>query len=198
MQPARSGVAVGPGANPVLLGQQVLGSPIRHVIVLVQENRTFDNLFASSIVAHGGPFPGANTSQTATVDGKRIALKPVPFENPARPEPLSHLAAARVGRRSHGRLRQRRTARGARRAQTAAPVFPTPTFPPTKRPSTTCWRRATRSPMKTSRRAWCRRSRVTTRWRRRRAASREIPTMRSGAATPNRARRFRSLAKAKR
>ena len=94
MQPARSGVAVEPGANPVLLGQQVLGSPIRHVIVLVQENRTFDNLFASSIVAHGGPFPGANTSQTTTVDGKPVALKPVPFENPADPS-HSHAALLR-------------------------------------------------------------------------------------------------------
>ena len=101
MQPARSGVAVGPGANPVLLGQQVLGSPIRHVIVLVQENRTFDNLFASSVVAHGGPFPGANTSQTATVDGKQVALKPVPFENPADP---SHSHTALLHEWDEGRM----------------------------------------------------------------------------------------------
>jgi phospholipase C len=93
-QPARSGVGVPPGANPVLLGQQVLGSPIRHVIVLVQENRTFDNLFASSILAHGGPYPGANTSQSAVVDGKRVALKAVPFENPADPS-HTHLALLR-------------------------------------------------------------------------------------------------------
>ena len=83
--PVRSGGANGPGANPVLLGQQVAGSPIRHVIVLVQENRTFDNLFASSILAHGGPYPGANTSQTTTVDGKPIKLKAAPFEYPADP-----------------------------------------------------------------------------------------------------------------
>jgi len=101
MQPARSGVAVGPGANPVLLGQQVLGSPIRHVIVLVQENRTFDNLFASSVVAHGGPFPGANTSQTATVDGKQVALKPVLFENPADP---SHSHTALLHEWDEGRM----------------------------------------------------------------------------------------------
>src|SRR5581483_6535025 len=83
--PVRAGVGVPPGANPVLLGQQVLGSPIRHVIVVVQENRTFDDLFASSILAHAGPYPGADTSQTATVDGKRIGLKAVPFENPGDP-----------------------------------------------------------------------------------------------------------------
>ncbi|MBV8345837.1 MAG: hypothetical protein JO190_12710 [Candidatus Eremiobacteraeota bacterium] len=60
-------------------------TPIAHVIVLVQENRTFDDLFASSILANGGPYPGANTSRVATVDGKRIALRPVPFEYPADP-----------------------------------------------------------------------------------------------------------------
>ncbi len=50
-----SGVAAPlPGANATLLGQQVAGSPIRHVIVLVQENRTFDNLFASSILGANG------------------------------------------------------------------------------------------------------------------------------------------------
>ena len=68
-------------------------TPIAHVIVLVQENRTFDNLFASSIVANGGPYPGANTSQVATVDGKRIRLKPVPFEYPADPR-HNHLSLA--------------------------------------------------------------------------------------------------------
>lgn len=87
----RSDVANGPGANPTLLGQPVLGSPIRHVIVIVQENRTFDNLFASSILAHGLPYPGAETSQTATVDGGSVRLKAVPLEYPADPS-HSHLA----------------------------------------------------------------------------------------------------------
>ncbi len=82
---ARSGAGAGPGANPVLLGQQAAGSPIGHVIVLVQENRSFDNLFASSVLAHGGPYPGADTSQTATVDGKRLPLAAVSFEYPADP-----------------------------------------------------------------------------------------------------------------
>ena len=89
-----SGVGTGPGANPTLLGGPVDGSPIRHVIVIVQENRTFDNLFASSILAHGGPYPGANTSQAATVDGKPMRLKPVPFEDPA--DPSHSTRAARV------------------------------------------------------------------------------------------------------
>ncbi len=76
-------------------------TPIAHVIVLVQENRTFDNLFASSIVANGGPYPGANTSQVATVDGKRIRLKAVPFEYPADPR-HNHLSL--VGEWDRGKM----------------------------------------------------------------------------------------------
>lgn len=83
--PARSGVAVPAGANATLPGQQVTGSPIRHIIVLVQENRTFDDLFASSVLAGGGPYPGADTAQSATVDGATVRLKPVPFEDPGDP-----------------------------------------------------------------------------------------------------------------
>jgi phospholipase C len=92
--PARSGVATAPGGNPTLLGQQIHGSPIRHVVVVVQENRTFDNLFASSVLAQGGPYPGADTSQTATVDGESVRLKPVPLEYPADPS-HTHLALLR-------------------------------------------------------------------------------------------------------
>ena len=45
------------------------GSPITHVIVLVQENRTFDNLF------HG--FPGSNyATKGRTSSGKMVPLKP--------------------------------------------------------------------------------------------------------------------------
>jgi phospholipase C len=76
-------------------------TPIAHVIVLVQENRTFDNLFASSIIANGGPYPGANTSQVATVDGKRIRLKQVPFEYPADPR---HNHVSLVGEWNRGKM----------------------------------------------------------------------------------------------
>ncbi|HET6274307.1 MAG TPA: alkaline phosphatase family protein [Candidatus Cybelea sp.] len=79
------GNAVAPGANATLLGQQVAGSPIRHVIVLVQENRTFDNLFASSVLANGAPYPGANTSQATTVDGSAVRLHSIPLEDPSDP-----------------------------------------------------------------------------------------------------------------
>jgi phospholipase C len=99
--PVRSGAAMAPGANPTLLGQPVAGSPIRHVIVVVQENRTFDDLFASSILAHGGPYPGADTAQTTTVDGATVTLKPVPLEYPADP---SHSHAALLREWNRGRM----------------------------------------------------------------------------------------------
>lgn len=86
-----AGVSTAPGSNPTLLGQPVTGSPIRHVIVMVQENRTFDDLFASSVLAHGRPFPGADTSQIAHVDGATVHLRPVPLEYPGDPS-HSHIA----------------------------------------------------------------------------------------------------------
>ena len=63
----------------------VAGSPITHVLVVIQENRTFDNLFASSVLAGGAPFPGADATQTAIIDGTRIRLRPTPFEDPHDP-----------------------------------------------------------------------------------------------------------------
>ncbi len=96
-----SGVTSTSTSNPTILGQPVTGSPIRHVIVVVQENRTFDNLFASSILTHGGPYPGADTSQTATVDGQAVALKPVALENPGDP---SHSHLALLGEWGHGKM----------------------------------------------------------------------------------------------
>ena len=81
--------------------QPVLGSPIRHVIVVVQENRTFDNLFAASVLAGGGPYPGADTSQTTTVDGAAVHLKPVPFEDPGDP---SHTHASLLSEWNGGKM----------------------------------------------------------------------------------------------
>ena len=73
---------------------------------------------------------------------------------------------------------------GARLSKTGARLCRTRTFRRTRRRSTTCLRRATRLPTRTSRRVWFRRFQVTTRWRRRRAASRAIPNRRIfGAAT---------------
>jgi phospholipase C len=99
--PVHGGIAAGAGANPTLMGQQVPGSPIRHVIVVVQENRTFDNLFASSVLAGGGPYPGADTSQTPDVGGKPVKLKEVSFEYPADP---SHTHLSLLGEWNRGRM----------------------------------------------------------------------------------------------
>lgn len=49
-------------------------SMIKHIVVIVQENRSFDNLFYG--------FPGANTATVAQLStGGTIALRPLPFES---------------------------------------------------------------------------------------------------------------------
>lgn len=96
---------------------QVAGSPIAHVIVVIQENRTTDNLFASSVLAGGGPYPGADVTQTAVVDGKRIALKAVPFEYPADPR---HTHPALLAEWNNGKMD----------GFAKDPVYPDPGFPP--------------------------------------------------------------------
>ena len=47
------------------------GSPITHVVVIMQENRSFDNFF------HG--FPGADSAQTGMNKGTEVVLAPVPL-----------------------------------------------------------------------------------------------------------------------
>src|ERR1035438_6055775 len=47
--------------------------PIQHIVVIMQENRSFDNLF------HG--FPGADTAQTGLDQGMPVALRPTPLGN---------------------------------------------------------------------------------------------------------------------
>lgn len=54
-------------------------SPIKHIIVIIQENRTFDNIF------HG--FPGANTVSTGKGHGKTYTLVEYPL---AWPHDLNH------------------------------------------------------------------------------------------------------------
>lgn len=73
-------------ARPFKVGPAIMPSPgppvanglrdpgIRHVVIIVQENRSFDNLF------HG--YPGADTADFGTThDGRRIALRPIRFED---------------------------------------------------------------------------------------------------------------------
>ena len=47
----------------------VSGSPIQHIVIIMQENRSFDNLFNG--------FPGADTVQSGMKDGVLIPLKPI-------------------------------------------------------------------------------------------------------------------------
>ncbi|HTA37450.1 MAG TPA: alkaline phosphatase family protein [Candidatus Acidoferrales bacterium] len=62
-----------PTAAPNRSPAFALGSRIKHVIIIVQENRTFDNIFDG--------FPGARSSTTGlTSSGKRIALRPIGFQ----------------------------------------------------------------------------------------------------------------------
>ncbi len=79
-----------PTATPIpviAIAPPVAGSPISHVIVLIQENRTVDNLFSSSALTGGGPYPGANVVTTwKDPAGTTHPLTAVPFEYLADPD----------------------------------------------------------------------------------------------------------------
>jgi phospholipase C len=61
-----------PAAQGVLRGPQRRPSVITHVVVVIQENRSFDDLFQG--------YPGANTSSTGQAStGQTVALQPVSF-----------------------------------------------------------------------------------------------------------------------
>jgi phospholipase C len=51
------------------------GGKIQHVVIIIQENRSFDNLFNG--------FPGADTVQVADNRGKAVPLQPIPLNGPA-------------------------------------------------------------------------------------------------------------------
>ncbi len=88
-------------AAPAANAAPIVGSPIAHVIVVIQENRTTDNLFASSVLSGGRGYPGANVTQVANIDGKTMTTKPVPFEYPADPH---HTHAALVTEWNGGKM----------------------------------------------------------------------------------------------
>jgi hypothetical protein len=78
-------------AGPEALAAPVSGSPITHVIVVIQENRTLDNLFGQSVYNQTGattfgPYPNANAADTWSVAGSpQVAMSQVPFEYPYDP-----------------------------------------------------------------------------------------------------------------
>jgi phospholipase C len=60
-------------ANSVAAQTAPSTTPIQHVVVIMQENRSFDNLFNG--------FPGADTAQTGMLHGHPIPLRPTPLGN---------------------------------------------------------------------------------------------------------------------
>ncbi len=65
----------GGSGSPLTPPQQqtpLLNSHIKHIVIIVQENRSFDNLFSG--------FPGADTATTGMSNGQVVPLTPVPFE----------------------------------------------------------------------------------------------------------------------
>jgi phospholipase C len=52
--------------------QNTLGSKIKHIVIIMQENRSFDNMFNG--------FPGADTAQTGMNHGEQVTLQPIPLE----------------------------------------------------------------------------------------------------------------------
>lgn len=67
------GSAVGPRVLPTGIGPS--STAIKHVVIIIQENRTFDTLFNG--------FPGANTAGSGTLStGQVVPLHPVSFTNP--------------------------------------------------------------------------------------------------------------------
>ena len=70
-------VSAGGGAIPVSVPTLAPGAPkVAHVVVVIQENRSVDNLFPG--------LPGADTVSTApTHDGRTVALRPMRLQNGA-------------------------------------------------------------------------------------------------------------------
>src|SRR5262249_55197626 len=89
-----------PDRRPIPRPPRVDGSryatatPIKHVIFLVKENRTFDQLF--------GLFPGANGTTTGNVNGRTVPLK---RGIPQRlPQDIVHSYAMALHDYDHGRM----------------------------------------------------------------------------------------------
>ena len=77
-RPTTGGVLMPAGA-PFLPAALSTRTPIKHVIIVVMENRSFDNVFRG--------FPGADTVSTGRGHlGQSIALQPAPFEGTCDPD----------------------------------------------------------------------------------------------------------------
>ncbi|MGA8535219.1 MAG: alkaline phosphatase family protein [Candidatus Tumulicola sp.] len=88
-------IGVIPAQSPVTPARagQAPKTPLQHVIIVIQENRSFDNLFAG--------YPGADTTMVGkTHDGKSVRLKPITFSK----VPLNHFYADGRTDDDHGRM----------------------------------------------------------------------------------------------
>lgn len=63
--------ASAPVPNPAPIPMPTPASKIQHIVVIMQENRTFDNLFQG--------FPGADTVSSGMSGGTKITLQPIPL-----------------------------------------------------------------------------------------------------------------------
>ncbi len=119
--PALASATVWPGdaalhaTAPYLLpASRSTRTPIKHVIVVVMENRSFDNVF------HG--FPGADTvSSGYTHTGAKIALAPAPYEGVCDPD---HSHEAWVKNYNGGRMNGFDTTPASCIGVTPNPVYP--------------------------------------------------------------------------
>lgn len=66
------GVIAGCGVTDGSVSPGPLGGRIKHVVVIMQENRSFDNLFNG--------FPGADTVQSGSSHGQMVPLQPIRLE----------------------------------------------------------------------------------------------------------------------
>lgn len=68
-----AGAGGGPPLDPIVPNIPLADSPIRHVVIIVQENRSFNNLFDG--------FPGAYTASSGLEsDGQSVPLQPMTLE----------------------------------------------------------------------------------------------------------------------
>ncbi|MBD5656238.1 MAG: hypothetical protein IAI50_13825 [Candidatus Eremiobacteraeota bacterium] len=71
-----SGPSLAPAVHTIPAAS--VGSQIKHVVIIIQENRSFDDLFNG--------FPGADTVQSAVLStGQKVALRPDGLESPDDP-----------------------------------------------------------------------------------------------------------------
>jgi phospholipase C len=94
--PRRAGLA-----RPEIGGTQIAGSPIKHVVILFQENHSFDNVLGGFCVAPpDGHQPCDGATSGLARNGKRIPLRPQPDITPY----ISHTRHWALVAMDHGKM----------------------------------------------------------------------------------------------